>query len=127
MTEYRVKVYEDRTCWYNLKGQRHRENGPACEWNDGSKVWYLNGLRHRINGPAVENNVSGHKEWFVNDQLHRLDGPAIEYASGTKKWFINGDELTEEEFNGMITLKRINSCANKVVEIDGKKYKLIEI
>jgi hypothetical protein len=26
--------------WY-LNGQRHRTDGPACEWSDGSKSWYL--------------------------------------------------------------------------------------
>jgi len=44
---------------------RHREDGPAVEWFDGSKSWCLNG------------------------KLNRLDGPAIEYANGWKEWYIN--------------------------------------
>ena len=30
--------------WY-LNGIWHRENGPACEWADGYKAWYLNDKR----------------------------------------------------------------------------------
>ena len=36
-----------------------------------------------------------------------------------KKWYINGKQLTEEEFN-----KQRSCCTGKVVEIDGKKYRL---
>ena len=30
---------------------------------------------------------------------HRTDGPAIEHADGSKEWYINGKEYTEEEFD----------------------------
>jgi hypothetical protein len=52
----------------------HREDGPAIEWWDGSKSWYLNGKRHRE------------------------DGPAVEYSNGSKSWYLNGEKLTEQEF-----------------------------
>jgi len=29
--------------WF-LKGKLHREDGPAGEWADGAKAWYLNGI-----------------------------------------------------------------------------------
>ena len=32
-------------------------------------------------------------------QLHREDGPAVEWANGDKSWYLNGQRLTEEEFN----------------------------
>ena len=100
MKECKVKVYEDRTEWFLLEGELHREDGPAIEY------------------------VNGHKEWYLNDQRHREDGPAIEYANGSKSWYLSGEKLTEEEFN-----ERMNptSCSGKIVEIDGKKYKLTEI
>ena len=53
--------------------------------------------------------------------LHREDGPAIEGADGYKSWYLNGKLLSEAEFNA----SNKPSCAGKVVEIDGKKYKLI--
>ena len=34
--------YNDKTEW-TLNGKLHREDGPACEWADGYKAWYLNG------------------------------------------------------------------------------------
>ena len=29
--------------WKNSEGQLHREDGPAREWANGHKEWYLNG------------------------------------------------------------------------------------
>ena len=73
---------------------------------------------HRLDGPAVE-YASGSKAWYANGERHREDGPAIEYADGYKEWWMNGQRLTEQEFNN-----RSNPCSGKIVEIDGKKYKL---
>jgi len=44
----------------------HREGGPAIEWANGDKFWYING------------------------KIHRTDGPAVEYANGSNLWYING-------------------------------------
>jgi hypothetical protein len=64
-------------------------DGPAIEYPDGSKTWYLNDKVHRTDGPAVE-GVDGTKEWWIDDQLHREDGPAIEYPDGTKEYWLHG-------------------------------------
>ena len=101
--EYTVRVYKDKTEWL-LNGKLHREDGPAVEGADGSKSWLLNG------------------------KLHREDGPAVECVDGTKSWWLNGIEYTEIEWKKEIkklNLKK-NSCDGRIVEIDGKKYKLIE-
>jgi len=121
MKEYRVKVYDHKTEWFNLDGKRHREDDPAVEYADGSKAWYINGERHREDGPASEYN-NGTKYWYLNGKLHREDGPAVEHHNGDKFWYLNGKKLTEEEFN-----QRTKSCLGKIVEIDGKKYRLTEI
>ena len=55
-------------------------------------------IRHRKDGPAIE-WANGDKSWYLNGKCHREDGPAIEYANGTKAWYLNGQFLTEEEFN----------------------------
>ncbi len=57
----------------------HREDGPAIEWANGTKYWYL------------------------NDQLHREDGPAIEYVGGSKEWYLNGKEVTGAEHKKLTT------------------------
>ena len=28
--------------WWSLNGKRHRVDGPALEWANGTKEWYLN-------------------------------------------------------------------------------------
>ena len=43
MLEYTVKVSQYSTNWY-LNGQLHREDGPAVEYTDGHKSWWLNGF-----------------------------------------------------------------------------------
>jgi hypothetical protein len=74
-----------RVEYRNEKGSFHREDGPAVEYSDGTKEWFINGLRHREDGPAVEYN-------------------------GGKWWCLNDIEYTEEEFNQeliKIKLKRL--------------------
>lgn len=78
--------------------KRNREDGPAVEWSNGDKSWYLNGKLHREDGPATE-YADGDKEWYLNGKRHREDGPAVEYTDGYKEWRLNGEKLTEEEFN----------------------------
>ena len=39
--KYKITL-SSRSRWYWFNGQRHREDGPACEWADGTKWWYLN-------------------------------------------------------------------------------------
>ena len=38
-------VFQDRR-WFNDAGGLHREEGPACIYNDGSVNWCLNGLTY---------------------------------------------------------------------------------
>ena len=66
---------------------------------------------------------NGDKWWYLNGKRHREDGPAIEWADGSKFWYLNDELLTEAEFN-----KRKNKpCSGKVVEVEGVKYKLVEV
>jgi hypothetical protein len=96
-------------------------------YDNGDKYWYLNDKLHREDGPAIECS-NGDKEWCLNDKLHREDGPAIEYGDGSKYWCLNDEELSEEEFNKIMN-KRMKSdgCEGKIVEIDGKRYQLVEL
>jgi len=101
MIEYTVKVYENGNKYWLINGKLHREDGPAVEYTNGDKSWYLNG------------------------NLHREDGPAVEYTNGDKYWWLNGEKLTEDEWRAK--LQPQPSCDGKVIEIDGKKYKLTEV
>ncbi len=56
------KVHTSYIEYENEKGQYHREDGPAIEYEDGYKAWYINGQRHREDGPAII--WEDGKEWF---------------------------------------------------------------
>jgi hypothetical protein len=121
--EYTVKIDGFGTKRWYQNGLIHRDDGPAVECSNGSKMWFLNGKRHREDGPAIE-YTDGTKSWWLNDELHRGDGPAAEFANGKKLWYLHGEELDEEQFNAKI---KKNSCSNKIVEIDGIKYKIVPL
>lgn len=82
---------------YYKKGTEtlHREDGPAIEYIDGTKFWYINGQIHRGDGPAVE-YANGYKAWYVNGKTHRIDGTAVEWGN-RKEWWINGDRLSKQK------------------------------
>jgi hypothetical protein len=115
-----INEYKDKRYYKNQKMTiRHWLDGPAVEYADGGKEWYVDGKRHRLDGPAVE-YVDGYKEWYVEGQFHRLDGPAVEDTDGRKQWYVDGKNLSEEAFN-----KRLQPKMTIVIE--GKKYKLVEL
>ena len=60
------RVFDNKIEYRNILGQLHRTDGPAVEYSDGDKFWYINGKRHREDGPVVEWN-NGDKEWYLND------------------------------------------------------------
>ena len=44
MQTYKVMVDKNKTIrWFNDKGELHRLDGPAVEWLDGYKAWWVNG------------------------------------------------------------------------------------
>ena len=73
---------------------------------DGDKHWYLYGILHREDGPACEYE-NGDKCWFLKGKRHREDGPAIEWADGSKAWYLNGNKLTEREWKIRMRKKKI--------------------
>ena len=106
-----------RKVWYQ-NGEYHRENGPAYEWADGTKEWYQNGKRHRVDGPARE-WVDGSKEWFQNGERHRVHGPACEWADGKKEYWLNGIQVTEKE----ILEKQMDKSIN-ILEIPSDRLRM---
>jgi hypothetical protein len=75
--------YLDGSILYNLDYKKvlHRIDGPAIEWYDGTKEWFINGIRHRE------------------------DGPAFEWANGIREWWLNGNRHSQQEFEKLIRLK----------------------
>ncbi len=102
--------------WY-LNGKIHREGGPAIQWKDGCK-WVFNGRIHREGGPAIEWR-DGTKEWWFNGNLHREDGPAIEYPNGSKEWYFNGKRHRRDG----PAVERVDG-GEEEYWIDGEEYEL---
>ena len=84
----------------------------------------MNGKYHREDGPARE-YANGHKYWYLNDKPHREDGPAVEYADGSKFWYLNGEEVTEEEHK-RLTSKVVEMTMEEINKALGKQVKVVE-
>jgi hypothetical protein len=106
--------------WY-INDKRHREDGPAVEFANGNKFWYRHGIRHREDGPACF--YQGIKFWYTGGLLHREDGPADERDTGIVSWWINGLQMTKEEFikkneKKKFTASEIASLKSYGIEVD---------
>jgi hypothetical protein len=55
-----------------------------------------NGEFHRLDGPAIISKNG--QSWFKHGKRHRLDGPAIKTNDGFVAYFVNGQQLSREEF-----------------------------
>jgi hypothetical protein len=89
-----IEYANGNRCWY-IHNKLHRVDGPAFLWGSGDAHWYYNGLLHREDGPAIDNFHGSHghqgsQEWLIHGVHHRLDGPAIIYNKYYHIWFING-------------------------------------
>jgi len=91
----------------------------------GDKVWRLpNGYLHREDGPAVE-YANGFKAWYLNNKLHRENGPAVEFANDNKRWYLN-DRLYKIQLNNKIVERSkyfdCETCISQIVcDIDCQK------
>jgi antitoxin component YwqK of YwqJK toxin-antitoxin module len=95
--------------WFTTSyGRQHNDAGPAFrEWHENGQLVYesywLNGNRHNAAGPAV-------RRWHENGQL------AVE------EYWLNGMKLTKAEWEARV---KPAPCDGKVVEIEGRRYKLV--
>ena len=99
----RYEIVPDGTKYWYQDGRYHRLDGPAIEYADGKKSWYIKDVKHTEEEyynsilQLTDNkmiityiiNDHGTKYWRQNNQFHRTNGPAIEYSNGTKKWYQN--------------------------------------
>jgi len=73
--------------WYDKNHNFHREDGPAIEYGNGDKDWYIRGMRHREDGPAMTGRT--------------MPMPGA--------YFLNDVQLTEEVFKKKILRKKIEN------------------
>jgi hypothetical protein len=67
-------VYDDRTEWSNGLGLLHREDGPALEWSNGTKIWSLNGKMLT----EEEHRKQVNKHASCNGKIVEIDGKKYE-------------------------------------------------
>jgi hypothetical protein len=94
-----VENADGSTEWYR-NGHLHRKDGPAAQYKDG-EGWYFNGQPHRDGGPAFYSHfpdAPNYRDWYRHGKKHREDGPAVEWDDGHKEWYLNDQELTEDQF-----------------------------
>ena len=76
--------------------------------NKKCEKYKLNGKLHRENGIA-------YKSWYENGNIW------------IEQYWLNGKYLTKEKFDNRNNSSCSVSVSGKIVEIDGKKYKLNEV
>ena len=75
----------------------------------GDEFWMLpNRDYHKEDGPAVEFS-DGDKEWWLNGKLHRKNGPAVELNNGDEDWWLNGFEYSESEHKAEIRRRKLKN------------------
>lgn len=89
--------------WFDKNGYHHREDGPA-KINEDGEEWWWHGYLHREGGPAKISS-RGNNFWYKKGALHREDGPAITRPEGYNEYWIDGRELTKEEWKEYVSSK----------------------
>jgi hypothetical protein len=103
------------TIWYR-HGECHRVGGPAVVREGRSMLWYQDNLLHNESGPAMVMLTSDggvEIEWRQHNVLHREDGPARIVSTGSyslMKWYLHGEEMTEEEHSKRVKAMRRSVC-----------------
>jgi len=116
MIKVSSRRFENRIEWYKEGTDiLHREDGPAIEWNHGTKHWYQNGKLYRKDGPVIETDKlkAYYQAYGLNGEAgyHREDGPAIEKNDGTKVYYYRGmpyeNISSDEEWINFICILKI--------------------
>jgi hypothetical protein len=99
---------------WRLNGQRHREDGPAIEWADGTKSWYLNGNwlteeehKRRTSGITMDDALAAGDGVILREQAERIEAlesqrdellAALEILTeriGSDEWFAHWSKIAE--------------------------------
>jgi len=56
---------DDSKYWYYKQGKIHREDGPALEYNDGTKHWWLNGNEYTFETWCKKINITDEEKVFL--------------------------------------------------------------
>jgi hypothetical protein len=87
----------------------------------------LDGYLHRSDGPAID-YVDGEKKWYVYGKRHRTDGPA-HIKSGVHRWFLKNEKVVKptivnKAVQDTLTSIILSRAVNPFCEINVAKYAL---
>ena len=130
--KYIVHVYENYVEWREpINNNLHREGDlPALEYSNGDKYWYINGVLHRDRDRPPIVLRTGEQRWQRGDILHRETGPALILENGEGHYYLDNKRYATRKEWLLELEKRKNKQLNNesnVLEIGGKKYKLVEV
>lgn len=57
-----IRTYPDLVKYLDEQGRPHRTDGPAVEFNNGSRIYYVHGVLGRNDGPAII-HANGYTEY----------------------------------------------------------------
>ena len=60
--------------------------------------YWFNYIRQHPTFTGCLINKDNNIYWFKNGKNHREDGPAMEYVNGSKWWWLNNEEYSEQEW-----------------------------
>jgi hypothetical protein len=69
---------------------------------------------HRVDGPAVE-YANGERYWYLNGERHREDGPAVEFQDGYIGWYWHGQQLTFEQWADAMGLSMTERTQMRII------------
>ena len=103
------------------------KNGKETYYEDSNGYWYRCEYDESCNETYYENSDGS---WWRFE--YDKNGNETYYEDSTDYWYRyeydkDGNETYYENSNGDIEGTKRNSCDGKVIEVDGKKYKLTEL
>ena len=103
------------------------KNGNVIYSEDSDGYWYR--WEYDSNGNEIYYEFSD-GYWYKNE--YDSNGNEIYFQNSYGFWYkrefdSNGNVIYSEDSNGVIVDNRPKDCEGKVVEVDGKKYRLIEV
>lgn len=72
--------------------------------SSGNKFWYCNGVPHRSFKDDAKDNTPGKKT--------TKDYAAIEWIDGSRQWFLQGEEVTEESYKLLLDAYDFNQVCD---------------
>lgn len=97
------KPHKDRYghIWWKLSdGRIHREDGPAVEYNNGGKAWYLFNKPHRTDGYAIIDLMYNDKSFYVMgtryDDVMSWAKAAVQYEHHDAEYKPTQDEIDDK-------------------------------